>query len=212
MPRTDIGLTHDSEEGLPTPPPSRRATRAAAPSGNHQETAPDAARRSTRVVSQNVGAQSAQPPDSEQKAVRTETKNAKKDDIDVAELEAKMNRLKLQVETKTLPKPKRVHQHEGEYFNALPLLADLEYRSGSQLFVWGAGNAGQFGMGVKHTGEFSRPKKNVVVEKMMRDGKFGEHGILALAAGGMSSLLIDGNGTVRFYIINIYIPLNRYEL
>lgn len=204
MPRTEIGLSQDGEEGLPTPPPSRRATRATVPRKTQQETAPDAASRSTRVVAQNVGAQSAP----EQKVVHTEFKNAKKDDIDVAELEAKMNKIKLQAETKAPPKLKRVHQHEGEYFNALPLLADLEYRSGSQLFVWGAGNAGQFGMGVKHTGEFSKPKKNIVVEKMMRDDKFGKRGILALAAGGMSSLLIDGTGTVRSDMLTICMPLN----
>ncbi len=110
-----------------------------------------------------------------------------------------MKKIKLDPKPKRIPKPKPVHQHTGEYFNALPQLADLQYCSGSQLFVWGAGSAGQFWMGVEHTGEFDRPTKNALVEKMMADGKFGKKGagIVGLAAGGMSSLFVDETGTVR---------------
>ncbi|KAI0089086.1 regulator of chromosome condensation 1/beta-lactamase-inhibitor protein II [Irpex rosettiformis] len=199
---SDTELSLESEEEMPTPPPSKRSARAAVPPVTSQEAVPVAGRRSTRVASQTVVAQPV-PPAAAKKAIRSRTKGTKKknDDADVADLETKMKKVKLETRKKVAPKPKpkRIHQHEGEYFNALPQLADIGCHSGSQLFVWGAGNAGQFGMGVDRTGELSKPTKNTIVEEMMETGKLGEDlstSFVALAAGGMSSLFIDATGTV----------------
>lgn len=67
------------------------------------------------------------------------------------------------------------------------------------MFVWGAGNFGQFGMGPDLLDEYSKPKKNAWVEKKIEEGAFGESnaGIAAIAAGGLHTLFVDGNGTVR---------------
>lgn len=66
------------------------------------------------------------------------------------------------------------------------------------LFVWGAGNFGQFGMGEDQLGELEKPTRNKLVEEKMDDGEFGGQGagLEAVAAGGMYSLFIDEQGTV----------------
>ncbi|KLO19781.1 RCC1/BLIP-II protein [Schizopora paradoxa] len=83
--------------------------------------------------------------------------------------------------------------------NALPdLKAHTVEGNPNQMFVWGAGNFGQFGMGPDLLDEYSKPKKNALVEKKIEEGAFGEDdtGIAAIAAGGLHTLFIDGNGTV----------------
>lgn len=72
-------------------------------------------------------------------------------------------------------------------------------RPANQLFVWGAGNFGQFGMGPDHLGEFDKPRKNIWIEQKMTEGTFGEEhaGIETIAAGGMHTIFIDEKGTVR---------------
>lgn len=72
-------------------------------------------------------------------------------------------------------------------------------RPANQLFVWGAGNFGQFGMGPGHLDEFDKPKKNMWIEKKMEEGAFGEEdaGIECVAAGGLHTMFIDEKGTVR---------------
>lgn len=71
-------------------------------------------------------------------------------------------------------------------------------RPANQIFVWGAGNFGQFGMGPDHLGEFEKPKKNPWIEKKMGEGAFGddEAGIEAIAAGGLHTMFIDEKGSV----------------
>lgn len=183
-----IALSH-SEDSTP-------ATMLPEPS---QDTLPVPTRRSARVASRPVAVEPVEPAAKKSSRKVNKGKEITKNDVNISQLESGMKKIKLDPKPKRVPKPKPVHQHTGEYFNALLRLADLQYCSGSQLFVWGAGNAGQFGMGVKHTGEFNRPTKNTLVEKMMADGKFGKKsaGIVALAAGGMSSLFVDETGTVR---------------
>ena len=68
-----------------------------------------------------------------------------------------------------------------------------------QLFVWGAGNFGQFGMGTDALGEISKPKKNPWVDEQIQKHVFGENfgGLEAIAAGGMHTILIDEKGAVR---------------
>ncbi len=84
--------------------------------------------------------------------------------------------------------------------NALPRLNDyVESGQPNQMFVWGAGNFGQFGMGPDLLDEYSKPKKNAWVEKKVEEGAFGEAGagIAVIAAGGLHTLFVDEKGTVR---------------
>ncbi len=83
------------------------------------------------------------------------------------------------------------------YLNPLPTPPE-HTRPGLQLFAWGAGNFGQFGMGPDVLGELDKPRRHPWAEQQMQDGAFGSEGagLEALAAGGMHSLFIDESGTV----------------
>lgn len=100
-------------------------------------------------------------------------------------------------------KPAKVVQQKP-YFNPLPSPPD-HHRPAPQLFVWGAGNFGQFGMGEDALGEFEKPQRNKLVEQKSEDGEFGEEGagLETVAAGGMYSLLIDEKGTVRTFLLYV---------
>lgn len=83
------------------------------------------------------------------------------------------------------------------YFNPLP--EPLPHsRPPNQLFVWGAGNFGQFGLGPDDTEEFNKPKKNKWFAQQLEEGRFGGEnaGLEAVAGGGLFSLFIDESGTV----------------
>ncbi|KAG5342307.1 hypothetical protein C0989_003436 [Termitomyces sp. Mn162] len=83
------------------------------------------------------------------------------------------------------------------YFNPLPVPPEAK-RPGLQLFVWGAGNFGQFGMGPDDLDQHNKPKRNIWIEKQMEEGTFGEvgSGLESVAAGGLHTLFIDEKGTV----------------
>jgi len=92
------------------------------------------------------------------------------------------------------------------YFNPLPLTPEPR-RPGLLLFAWGAGNFGQFGMGEEQLGELRKPTRNKWVEQGMAEGRFGPTegaGLESVAAGGLYSLFVDENGTVRdtFYLFD----------
>jgi regulator of chromosome condensation len=73
----------------------------------------------------------------------------------------------------------------------------------AQIFVWGTGNFGQFGMGPGYLDELSKPTRNTWVEEKISQGVFGPgpgSGITGIAAGGLHSLFIDENGTVCMLI------------
>ncbi|KAI0319238.1 regulator of chromosome condensation 1/beta-lactamase-inhibitor protein II [Amylostereum chailletii] len=81
-----------------------------------------------------------------------------------------------------------------------------------QIFVWGTGNFGQFGMGPNLLDEFPKPKKNMWVEEKMGEGLFGPtpgSGIINVAAGGLHSLFIDENGTIWSCGVNDDAALGR---
>jgi regulator of chromosome condensation len=104
--------------------------------------------------------------------------------------------------------PVREEVQQKPYFNPLPT-APVHYRPAPQLFVWGAGNFGQFGMGPNFLGEFSKPKRSLWIEEQMKEGTFGSEGagLEAAAAGGLHTLLIDEKGTVSM-LSNSFGPLN----
>ena len=93
--------------------------------------------------------------------------------------------------------PVREEVPQKSYFNPIPTAPD-HTRPASQIFAWGAGNFGQFGMGPDFLGEFGKPKKNAWIEEQIEDGAFGGEGagLEAVAAGGLHTLLIDEKGTV----------------
>ncbi|KAJ7682527.1 regulator of chromosome condensation 1/beta-lactamase-inhibitor protein II [Mycena polygramma] len=96
------------------------------------------------------------------------------------------------------------------YFNPLP--APLEKkRPGLQVFAWGAGNFGQFGMGPDVLGELDKPKKHTWAEEQMEEGTFGDDnaGIETVAAGGMHSIFVDEKGTVWTCGVNDDAALGR---
>ncbi|KAG1833477.1 regulator of chromosome condensation 1/beta-lactamase-inhibitor protein II [Suillus variegatus] len=101
--------------------------------------------------------------------------------------------------------------HESKpHFNPLPTANDHP-RPAQQLFVWGAGNFGQFGWGADQLGEFAVPKRNMWFEKKMEEGAFGGQGagLEAIAAGGLHTLLIDEKGTVWSCGVNDDAALGR---
>ncbi|KAH9988058.1 regulator of chromosome condensation 1/beta-lactamase-inhibitor protein II [Russula vinacea] len=82
----------------------------------------------------------------------------------------------------------------------------------AQIFVWGTGNFGQFGMGPSYLDELSKPTRNTWVEEKMSQGVFGSgpgSGIVGVAAGGLHSLFIDENGTVWSCGVNDDAALGR---
>jgi len=80
--------------------------------------------------------------------------------------------------------------------------APARRRPALTLFGWGCGDTGQLGLGHIPFGakdEWDEPTRNNLVESMVREGVFGEAGgagLVAIATGGMHSLVIDEDGTV----------------
>ncbi|GAV99134.1 rcc1 domain-containing protein [Lentinula edodes] len=93
--------------------------------------------------------------------------------------------------------PKPAHVQVKPYLNPLPSPPE-QVRPGLQLFVWGAGNFGQFGLGPDALDEFDKPKKHGWAEEQIQDGTFGEEGagLEEIAGGGMHSLFVDEKGTI----------------
>ena len=84
------------------------------------------------------------------------------------------------------------------YFNPLPTIPEPR-RPGLLLFVWGAGNFGQFGMGDDQLGELHKPTRNKWMEQGVGEGRFGPTegaGLESVAAGGLYSLFVDEKGMV----------------
>ncbi|KAH8094886.1 RCC1/BLIP-II [Cristinia sonorae] len=96
------------------------------------------------------------------------------------------------------------------HHNPLPT-APEHVRPAPLLFVWGAGNFGQFGMGPDALGDFEKPRRNPWVEKAIKEGRFGEEGagFETIAAGGLHSLFIDEKGTVWSCGVNDDAALGR---
>lgn len=95
--------------------------------------------------------------------------------------------------TGSIPVKKTFNAH----FNALPSAPESS-RPPLELFVWGTGGAGEFGVG--RAADFETPHRNEVVHRMIQQDKFGDVGAQAglqtIAAGGMHTLFIDEKGAV----------------
>lgn len=152
------------------PPPAPKRTK----KGEEQNVAPTAKKPNSRVAGTTVAA--------EQKKSRAPKL------APIAEGEAPAAEVK---------PSKPPHVQIKSYLNPLPCPPE-KIRPGLQLFVWGAGNFGQFGLGPDVLNELDKPKKNSWAEQQMEKGTFGEEGagLEEVAGGGMHSLFIDEKGTV----------------
>jgi regulator of chromosome condensation len=109
---------------------------------------------------------------------------------------------KSEIATDVLPqlkKPRKAASETEPPINVIPEFPTKMVPS-AQIFVWGTGNFGQFGMGPNYLDELSKPTRNTWVEEKIAQGAFGpgpNSGIVAVSAGGLHSLFIDENGTVR---------------
>jgi len=115
------------------------------------------------------------------------------------------------------PQPKRTRKTPSETelpINAVPSFP-AKMNPPAQIFVWGTGNFGQFGMGPSYLDEVSKPTRNTWVEEKMAQGVFGSgpgSGIVDVAAGGLHSLFIDENGTVCSFCACVCDLLNANRL
>ncbi|KAF8640064.1 hypothetical protein AX17_001305 [Amanita inopinata Kibby_2008] len=107
---------------------------------------------------------------------------------------AKRPRTKLSPIREAAPEP---IPQKKPYFNPLPTPPEKK-RPALQLFVWGAGNFGQFGMGPDVLDEKDRMTKNTWVEEQIEEGTFGEPGagLESVIAGGLHTIFIDEKGTI----------------
>ncbi|KDQ13965.1 hypothetical protein BOTBODRAFT_110732 [Botryobasidium botryosum FD-172 SS1] len=90
-------------------------------------------------------------------------------------------------------------------FNPLPTLP-AHTRPPLQLFIFGNGDSGQFGLGTDAAmmGEFARPRLHTWFDEAIKEGKLGEEGagVESVAAGGMHTLVIDEAGKVWSWGVN----------
>ncbi|CAE6439291.1 unnamed protein product [Rhizoctonia solani] len=96
-------------------------------------------------------------------------------------------------------------------FNSLPT-ARAPTRPAMQVFVFGNGDMGQFGLGTGVLGDISRPRQHVWFKEAIESGILGTGpgaGIDALCAGGMHTLVVDEVGKVWSWGINDNAALGR---
>ncbi|KDN44271.1 RCC1/BLIP-II [Tilletiaria anomala UBC 951] len=78
-----------------------------------------------------------------------------------------------------------------------------------QLFVWGNGDMGQFGLGTETLDEIKRPRLHSWVEEKNKAGQLGEYGFEMVAAGGMHTIAVDSKGYIYTWGINDNAALGR---
>ncbi|KAF8730311.1 hypothetical protein AX14_005655 [Amanita brunnescens Koide BX004] len=157
--------------------PARK--RAASPA--RAESPPPKRSRTNSTKSENEAPEDAKKPSSKSKPPKAEKTTAKAQ-------KAKLPSIREAPESQPQSIP---------YFNPLPT-PPQKSRPPLQLFVWGAGNFGQFGMGPDELGEKDKMSRNTWIEDQISDGTFGEPGagLETVAAGGLHTLFIDERGTV----------------
>ncbi|EGO02063.1 hypothetical protein SERLA73DRAFT_166564 [Serpula lacrymans var. lacrymans S7.3] len=201
-------------------PPLRRSTRAASVKPDQQAAAKAAkapkplARTASRTTKRPASPDPSPPP-----AKRSRARSEKPQTEHTKKVASKPASTKKVTQTLNLAKHSKVNglatvREEAAprkpYFNPLPTPPEKSH-PGCQLFVWGAGNFGQFGMGADLLGEFAKPKKSAWIETKMQEGAFGGDGagLEAVAAGGLHTLFIDENGTIWSCGVNDDAALGR---
>ncbi|KAF8650215.1 hypothetical protein AX16_005348 [Volvariella volvacea WC 439] len=72
-------------------------------------------------------------------------------------------------------------------------------RQAPHLFVWGASDSGQLGLGEHHVAEVSKPRRHPWVEQQMTEGTLGAGcgaGVISVASGGLHTYILDERGSV----------------
>ena len=150
-----------------------------------------------------------QSPPSSLKRARSTATLKEVNGINGAAAAKKINKVK---QADTLPDilPQLKKQRKAASETEPPINAIPEFPSKmvppAQIFVWGTGNFGQFGMGPSYLDELSKPTRNTWVEEKIAQGVFGSgpgSGIVGVAAGGLHSLFIDENGTVCSSLVRV---------
>ncbi|KAF8314935.1 RCC1/BLIP-II [Clavulina sp. PMI_390] len=103
------------------------------------------------------------------------------------------------------PKPKvaRVAKPKEPTFNALvPIPSPRAYPV--HTYVFGNGDAGQFGLGPDVMDEIPRPRLQTWIEEGIKEGRFGPKGtgFESLVAGGMHSIAISSDGRLWSWGVN----------
>lgn len=85
----------------------------------------------------------------------------------------------------------------GARINQIPVPAP-HVRPAREVFIFGNGDMGQFGLGTDTLGDISRPRRHKWFEEAVLDGKLGGDGagVEMVCAGGMHTLAIDEAGKV----------------
>jgi len=185
---------------MAAPPGSRRSARATKP--NSTASGKPAAPASKPAPATNKKRRAADDDD-EREPEKPRSKRAKngKADAPVKPVKTTVEKKKSAAPSKktnaaAAPKKPAAPRKIKAPLNLVPdFSSSLEAENPNQMFVWGAGNFGQFGMGSDYQDEFDKPKKNNLIEKKTSDGEFGD-GIAVIAAGGMHTMFIDSNGSV----------------
>ncbi|KAG8898922.1 hypothetical protein FRB99_007062 [Tulasnella sp. 403] len=105
---------------------------------------------------------------------------------------------KLTAKASTGPKQPRLTKVLPPPLNPLPGIP-APLRPARQLFVFGTGDMGQFGLGTDVLGEIKRPRLHAWFDEAVKDGKLGSEagaGIEHVAVGGMHNLVVDEAGRV----------------
>ena len=116
------------------------------------------------------------------------------------------------VEVVVKPKVPRVPKPKAPTLNALisvPSPPPIPFHA----FVFGNGDAGQFGLGVDVLSEIGRPKIHTWVEEAIKDDKYGGKGLENIVAGGMHTLAVTSDGQVCLvyrFVTYVHSILSRY--
>lgn len=198
-------------------PAPKKATKAKAPTTTAKTAAPKT--RTKRPMTPEIedsaeGDDSDKQPTKRARSIRTQgsvTTTASSDDevkqVSVALKKAAIDAKKAISEKKEKRKSAATNASSSKKtINSLPTPPEHP-RPSNQIFVWGAGNFGQFGMGPEYLDEFDKPKKNPWFEKKIEEGIFGGEGagIESIAAGGLHSLFVDEKGTVSYFTPCFYL-------
>ncbi|KAI6130339.1 regulator of chromosome condensation 1/beta-lactamase-inhibitor protein II [Pisolithus croceorrhizus] len=204
-------------------PPLRRSTRAgsAKPEGapvaraaplpvvNGKHAVANPTKRTASQPTKRPKSPTSSPPKkrSRSAAPQSDTEDAKKSTLRKT---SSGRRLTRKPTANGLPAVAEEPQQLKPYFNPIPSPPSPR-RPAAQLFVWGAGNFGQFGMGPDFLGEFPSPKRNTWVDQKISEGVFGSEGagLEAIAAGGLHTLFVDEKGAVWSCGVNDDAALGR---
>ena len=193
------------------------ASKPKAPSRTSSRNAPEAKTRVSKTIKPSKSrtqlkpsaSDTSQSPPSSLKRARSTATLKEVNGINGAAAAKKINKVK---QADTLPDilPQLKKQRKAASETEPPINAIPEFPSKmvppAQIFVWGTGNFGQFGMGPSYLDELSKPTRNTWVEEKIAQGVFGSgpgSGIVGVAAGGLHSLFIDENGTVCSSLVRV---------